>query len=274
MANYFVGDLQGCYYELRRLLDKVAFDPSQDTLWCVGDLVARGPDSLATLEYLYQLGNSVKTVLGNHDLHLMALAAGIKKRNPKDKLDLLLDSPQLPEYIDWLRQQPLMRYLPKHQLIMTHAGVPPQWNIDTLIAQTNKVSQALQQEDYISELIAKMYHDKQAYWHDELSEFEKLRYTIDALTRMRFLHDDGSLNFNCKQPPELCDDPSLQPWFKWDSEIKDTNRLIFGHWAALMGETNDPNVIALDTGCVWGGQMTLWHLETCEKITQKRLKKV
>ncbi|WP_133405839.1 symmetrical bis(5'-nucleosyl)-tetraphosphatase [Parashewanella tropica] len=274
MANYFVGDIQGCYHELRLLLDKVAFNPSFDTLWCAGDLVARGPDSLSTLEYLYELEDSVKPVLGNHDLHLLALAAGEKKRNPKDKLDALLESSQLPKLIEWVRAQPLMRYLPEHKLVMTHAGIPPQWDMETLQLQSDKVSTALQREDYISALISKMYHDKQSYWHDDLPEFEKLRFTIDALTRMRFLHADGSLNFNCKQPPESCEDPLLSPWFQWHSPIKSENRVIFGHWAALMGETNDQNAIALDTGCVWGGVMTLWHLETGEKITQKRLKKV
>lgn len=272
MAKYFVGDIQGCYTELRQLLDVVSFNPSVDELWAVGDLVARGPDSLATLEYLYHLDNSAKVVLGNHDLHLLALAAGVKKRNSKDRLELLLASPQLPKLIDWLRQQPLVRYLPEEKVIMTHAGVPPQWDLAILLNQTQQVSDVLKSDDYIASLISKMYHNKQSHWHDGLNQFEKLKFTIDALTRMRFLYQDGSLDFSCKLPPSLGYREGLTPWFEFPSRLLPENTLVFGHWAALMGEVQDNNLKALDTACVWGGYMTLWHLETNEKFTQKRLK--
>ncbi|RYV00615.1 bis(5'-nucleosyl)-tetraphosphatase [Shewanella sp. OPT22] len=272
MSKYFVGDIQGCYQELRLLLEAVDFNPSKDELWAVGDLVARGPDSLATLEYLYGLENSAKVVLGNHDLHLLALAAGVKKRNPKDLLDPLLDSPHLPKLVDWIRQQPLVRYLPEHNVIMSHAGVPPQWGLETLLFQSNEVSDALKSEMYIESLISKMYHNKQSRWHDGLSDFDKLKFTIDALTRMRFLHQDGSLDFNCKLPAAQGHLEGLKPWFEVNSKLRDKNTLVFGHWAALIGKVPHSQLIALDTGCVWGGVMTLWHLETNEKFTQKRLK--
>ncbi len=272
MAKYFVGDIQGCYQELRRVLDAVDFNPSIDELWAVGDLVSRGPDSLSTLEYLYRLDNSAKVVLGNHDLHLLALAAGIKKRNQKDLLDPLLDSPKLPKFIDWVRQQPLVRYLPERNLIMTHAGVPPHWDLQTLLHQADEVSQALKSDDYIESLISKMYHNKQSRWHDGLTHFEKLKFTIDALTRMRFLYQDGSLDFSCKLPPSQGYHEGLAPWFEFPGHLLSQHTLVFGHWAALMGRVEEDNIKALDTGCVWGGNLTLWCPETNEKFTQKRLK--
>ena len=272
MSKYFVGDIQGCYRELRLLLDIVDFNPSRDELWAVGDLVARGPDSLSTLEYLYSLEDSAKVVLGNHDLHLLALASGVKKRNPKDLLDPLLDSPQLPKLINWVRQQPLVRYLPKQKLIMTHAGVPPQWDIDTLLFQAENVADVLKSEEYIEAIISRMYHNKQSQWHDDLTDFKKLKFTIDALTRMRFLHRDGSLDFHCKLQVEQGRLEGLRPWFEFSNKLIVENTLVFGHWAALMGEVPKTNLQALDTGCVWGGLMTLWQLETNEKFTQKRLK--
>ncbi|MCL1076677.1 symmetrical bis(5'-nucleosyl)-tetraphosphatase [Parashewanella spongiae] len=271
MAHYFVGDVQGCFLELNALLNKVDFNPSKDQLWSVGDLVARGPDSLATLRFFHQLGESAKVVLGNHDLHLLALAAGIKKPNPKDQLQSLLDAHDLPMLTDWLRQQPLVRELPQYHVLMSHAGIPPQWDLNTLRAQSSAVSAALQSNDYVEQIISRMYHSKPAQWHQCGSSFEKLLFSIDGLTRMRYLHRDGSLNFSCKQPPELCTDNSLVPWYQASSELRNNHTLVFGHWAALMGNVPQQNLQALDTGCVWGGNMTLWHIETNEKITQKKL---
>ncbi|MBE8167350.1 MAG: symmetrical bis(5'-nucleosyl)-tetraphosphatase [Shewanella sp.] len=272
MANYFVGDVQGCFLELQLLLNKVDFNPSIDQLWAVGDLVARGPDSLATLRFFHQLGDSAKVVLGNHDLNLLALAAGIKKPNPKDYLQPLLDADDLPILTNWLRQQPLVRELPEFNVIMTHAGIPPQWDLNTLRIQSSIVSAALQADDYVEQVISKMYHTKPTHWNHCESDFEKLLFSIDALTRMRYLHLDGSLNFDCKVPPELCQDSSITPWYQVSSELKSKHTLVFGHWAALMGQVSNDNLQALDTGCVWGGDLTLWHLETNEKITQKKLK--
>ncbi|MGB0893718.1 MAG: symmetrical bis(5'-nucleosyl)-tetraphosphatase [Parashewanella sp.] len=272
MANYFVGDVQGCFTELQRLLETVDFSASRDTLWAVGDLVARGPDSLETLRFFHSLGESGKVVLGNHDLHLLALAAGVKKSNPKDLLDQLLQAADLPMLIDWLRKQPLMRHIPEHNIIVSHAGLPPHWDLANLIEQSNNVSSVLQADDYIEQLIAQMYHTKQAIWSDELSNFEQMRYCIDALTRMRFLHQDGSLNFSCKLAPEHCTDGDLLPWYQWPNPLQQTHTIVFGHWAALMGNVPSNKIKALDTGCVWGGDMTLWHLESDKKINQKRLK--
>jgi bis(5'-nucleosyl)-tetraphosphatase (symmetrical) len=271
MARYFVGDIQGCFNELKALLDKVAFNPSTDELWAVGDLVARGSQSLETLRFLQSLEDSAKVVLGNHDLHLLALHGGIKQPNPNDKLDALLQAPDIHSLVDWVRMQPLMRYLPEHKLIMTHAGVPPLWDLRLLQQEAQEVSQALQQSDYLESLIAHMYIDEPAYWNSQLIGLPRLRYCINALTRMRYVHLDGKLDFQCKLPPKDCLDPALVPWFTLDSPLKNYTR-VFGHWAALMGNTQQGNLHALDTGCCWGEHLTLWHLEKNEKIEQRKLK--
>jgi bis(5'-nucleosyl)-tetraphosphatase (symmetrical) len=273
VAHYFVGDVQGCFTELQKVLEKVDFNPSQDELWAVGDLVARGPDSLATLRFFKSLGDSAKTVLGNHDLHLMAIHGKLKRDKPSDNLKALLKADDINELIDWLRQQPLMRELPEQQLIMTHAGVPPQWSLETLRQESALVSHALKQDDYLEALISQMYTDSAERWEPTALGIARLRFCINALTRMRYLYVDGHLNFDCKQPPQDCTDPQLRPWYEYTSPLRQSHTLVFGHWAALMGNVNDKKLKALDTGCCWGEHLTLWHLEKDQKITQKRLKK-
>ncbi len=271
MAHYFVGDIQGCFDELKLLLAKVDFNPAKDELWAVGDLVARGHGSLQTLRYLKSLEGSAKVTLGNHDLHLLALHGKLKRANPKDNLAELLAADDVSNLIDWLRQQPLVQTLPSHNIIMTHAGVPPQWNLTTLQTEALAVSNALKENDYLNSLIAKMYTEAPDLWDSKSKGLPRLRYCINALTRMRYLHPDGSLDFGCKKP--IKDKNSgLTPWFEFDSELKDNHTLVFGHWAALMGVTQQDNVLALDTGCCWGEYMTLWHAETNEKIIQQKLK--
>jgi bis(5'-nucleosyl)-tetraphosphatase (symmetrical) len=267
MAHYFVGDIQGCFTELELLLQKVGFNPSIDELWAVGDLVARGPDSLATLRYLKSLGNSAKLVLGNHDLHLLAVQGRLKTANPKDKLNELLAADDIKLLIDWLREQPLAQYLPEHNIVMTHAGVPPQWDLKRLTIEAEQVSQALKRSDYLESLIANMYINEPVLWHEDLIGIERHRYCINALTRMRYLHLDGSLEFNCKLPPQDNHDAKLKPWFRFDSLTSEKIK-VFGHWAALMGETHVERTQALDTACCWGAHLTLWQVENNEKITQ------
>ncbi|WP_394206019.1 symmetrical bis(5'-nucleosyl)-tetraphosphatase [Shewanella waksmanii] len=273
MATYFVGDIQGCFDELIAVLAKVDFNASKDELWAVGDLVARGPGSLQTLQYLHDLGDSAKVVLGNHDLHLMAVYNGIKRANPKDNLQQLLTAPNITTLIDWLRLQPLYRYDAQSQLIMSHAGVPPHWDLAKLQQQANSVSQVLQSKDYLQQLIVHMYGDAIDHDQGDLSELSQHIYCINALTRMRYLHQDGRLDFACKTPPSDVNDPRLTPWFEHPSLTHPKFTLVFGHWAALMGKVQQPGLQALDTGCCWGEHLTLWHKEADQKITQKRLKK-
>ena len=273
MANYFVGDIQGCFDELQLLLAKVEFNPSRDILWAVGDLVARGSGSLPTLRYFKQLDGSARVVLGNHDLHLLAVAAKIKRANPKDQLDALLASSDLNSLIGWLRIQPLFQELPERNIIMSHAGIPPQWDLTTLRSESKQVSDALISPDYIQALISKMYGSDVNNWDPKADQLQRQIYCINALTRMRFLHRDGKLEFDSKMSPSACKDPALTPWFKFDGIINQTHTLIFGHWAAIMGEVGRQDVHALDTGCCWGEHLTLWHLESNQKITQNKLKK-
>ncbi|ADN77562.1 Bis(5'nucleosyl)-tetraphosphatase, ApaH [Ferrimonas balearica DSM 9799] len=269
MANYFVGDIQGCYDELRRLLDKVHFDPSQDTLWACGDLIARGPDSLSVLRLMREMGPAGQTVLGNHDLHLLAVAAGIKKYKPRDRVDPLLAAPDLPELVDWLRQQPLLHELPQQKLLLTHAGLPPHWDLDTARARAKAVSKTLKGKRYL-DFIGQMYGEKPDDDRDLDDEVQRQTYTVNALTRMRFLHLDGRLDFASKLGPD--DERELVPWFRFPGHtLLQTHRLVFGHWAALMGRTQNANAIALDTGCCWGNHMTLWCLEDNQRHYQTAL---
>ncbi|MBB1268674.1 symmetrical bis(5'-nucleosyl)-tetraphosphatase [Shewanella sp. SR44-3] len=270
MAHYFVGDIQGCFAELELLLQKVGFNPSIDELWAVGDMVARGPDSLKTLRYLKSLESSAKLVLGNHDLHLLAVQGKLKSANPKDNLGELLAATDLNILISWLRELPLVQFLPEYNIVMTHAGVPPQWDLTRLTIEAEQVSQALKRSDYLESLIAHMYINGPAQWSETLSDIDRLRYCINGLTRMRYLHRDGSLEFDCKLPPQDNLNTNITPWFTFKSATSNQTK-VFGHWAALMGQTGVNDIKALDTGCCWGEHLTLWQVENNEKITQTKL---
>ncbi|WP_299490772.1 symmetrical bis(5'-nucleosyl)-tetraphosphatase [uncultured Shewanella sp.] len=270
MANYYIGDIQGCFDELTLLLDKVNFNPSKDTLWLVGDLIARGPKSLETLNFVKSLDNAAHCVLGNHELHFLAVHAGFHQVNPKDNLGTLLTNKHINQLVDWLREQPLCHINTKQHIIMTHAGIPPMWSLDTLITQTQAVSQQLTSSDYLK-LIKSMYRNDINQWHDNLTQSEQAIYTINALTRMRYLHADLSLDFHEKSSPHDNSDIKLTPWFTHQPALAQDYTLIFGHWASLMGDVNNTHYKALDTGCCWGNYLTLWHQETNEHIIQKNL---
>ncbi len=270
MAHYFIGDIQGCFEGLQRALAEVDFNSSKDTLWLTGDLIARGSDSLSTLKFLYKNQDSIKTVLGNHDLHLLAVANGLKKANLKDLLQPLLTAPKLDKYLDWLRHQPLIQSLPKKQGFMTHAGLPPHWNSKKAVKWATRVSEILQSADY-THFLADMYGNKPNNWQQCNTEQEKLRFTVNALTRMRFCTIDGCLDFSQKGSPEKLEEPysknnpqGLMPWFDFQPERFDNMTWVFGHWASLMGETNNSNIIALDTGYVWGNYLTVMKFKTRE----------
>lgn len=258
MAHYIVGDLQGCATELKQLLAQVNFNPKLDSLWCVGDLVARGPASLECLQVIRDLGNAAKVVLGNHDLNLLAVILGVRSAHPSDRLQAILDLPKTEqlEWLDWLRQQPLMR---QHQnLVISHAGVYPWWSIAKAQALALEVENQLQQADHaeLTELFEKMYGNTPNRWDDDLTGVERTRFIINAFTRMRYVEADGALNFSFKGPPHSRHRPQqLVPWFELWPVTEQT--LVFGHWAALHGETLRDDVIGLDTGCVWGQQLTL-----------------
>jgi bis(5'-nucleosyl)-tetraphosphatase (symmetrical) len=266
VADYFIGDIQGCYAGLLASLAEVDFNPSKDTLWLTGDLVARGEDSLSTLKYLYNQQDSVKTVLGNHDLHLLAVANNIKKVNEKDRLGPLLKAKKLPKYLDWIRHQPLIQRLPQEAGYMSHAGLAPNMSIKKALKWDKKVRDNLASEDYVS-FLPLMYGNRPNVWDKSLSDEEKLTFTISALTRMRYCYDDGTLDFVNKCAPDKASKAQgLMPWFEHQPERFDGMKWVFGHWASLMGKTGRSNIIGLDTGYVWGGQLSILHWQTGEII--------
>ncbi|MGJ8690937.1 MAG: symmetrical bis(5'-nucleosyl)-tetraphosphatase [Thalassotalea sp.] len=258
MALYLVGDIQGCYSELKALLKKVNFNPQTDQLWALGDIVARGPDSLKTVLFLKSLGKAFNMVLGNHDLHLLAIYHGIKKAKKSDKLESLLAAKELPEIIEWLVQMPLLLQTPDKQGYLSHAGISPQWTIKEAIANAKFAEKKLRSAK-LSKWLTIMYGEQPNDWLEIKSKEEKFRYVINAFTRMRFCYLDGSLEFKCKQ--DVNDAPEhLKPWFELTQALT-KKKWVFGHWASLLGKCNHNNVYATDTGCVWGNNLTLLRWE-------------
>jgi bis(5'-nucleosyl)-tetraphosphatase (symmetrical) len=264
MSTYVVGDIQGCYKPLKRLLEKVNFSEQFDALWCVGDLINRGPKSLDTLRLLRDMGDSATVVLGNHDLHFLAIYYGCAPQRSKDTLQKLLDAPDCEELSTWLRHKPLVHYdavatdFGIRNYLMVHAGVAPQWDLQTTLNLGAEVALALQSPNYL-EYFQNMYGDKPKRWKKKLSGYERLRVITNYFTRMRFCTEKGALNFQVKEG--LGSQPEgLHPWYELEQLTPET-RILFGHWAALEGKTSNDFVYALDTGCVWGRELTMLRLE-------------
>lgn len=256
MAIYAIGDIQGCYDEMRRLLDIVAFDPQRDQLWLVGDLVNRGTQSVEVLRYVRGLGNRAVAVLGNHDLHLLVVAAGVRKPHRGDTLDALLAAPDRDELLAWLRCQRLMHVDAGYAMV--HAGLLPQWNIKQALTLAHEVEAALQGPDH-DEFLHRMYGNEPAQWRDDLSGYDRLRVIVNAMTRLRLCTPDGVMEFSHKTG--LQDTPQgYLPWFDVPARASRDTPVLFGHWAAL-GLTLQPDVLGLDSGCVWGRQLTAVRLE-------------
>jgi len=257
---YAIGDIQGCYDALVRLLDKLNFS-SNDQLWVAGDLVNRGPQSLETLRLLKQLGPQVQAVLGNHDLHLLAVYHNRRHSKGKDTLDQVLNSQDSDELMHWLQQQPLLVTDPDGAYCMTHAGLPPCWSLAEARQYAAEV-EAVLRSDNAHNYFDNMYGNDPACWRPDLKGTERLRVITNYLTRMRFCQSDGSLNFSHKGSPENAP-TGFRPWYLFPRKARsdDTVNLIFGHWASLMGQTHLPHLFAIDTGCVWGNQLTALRLE-------------
>ena len=259
MATYAIGDIQGCFEPLQRLLDKVGFDARKDHLWIAGDLVNRGPQSLEVLRFLKQLGHRARCVLGNHDLHLLAVYYGKQKSKRNDTLDLILHAPDVDELMDWLRHQPLVQLDEARNWCMSHAGLPPQWSA----RKARKLSQeveAVLQGDAPERFFKAMYGNLPARWSSELQGINRLRAIVNYLTRMRFVDGMGSLELDSKEGLGTAPN-GFGPWFSHPQRKAANTRLLFGHWAALEGKVDVTNVFALDTGCVWGGKLTALRLE-------------
>lgn len=257
MAIYAIGDVQGCYEPLQRLLKKINFRPKKDQLWFVGDLVNRGPQSLETLRFIKSLGKSAITVLGNHDLHLIAMATNSTTKEHQS-LRPILEAPDCDELIDWLRHRPLLHYDKKLDTALVHAGIPPGWKIKTALKRAREVEAVLQQGDY-RKFLKSMYGNKPDQWSKALQGNERLRFIINAYTRMRYCDMDGRLDYDHKLAPGT-QPQGLYPWFNLPRKKSFSTRIVFGHWSTL-GYMQKKNFIALDTGCVWKGKLTAVRLD-------------
>lgn len=257
MATYAIGDIQGCFDSLQQLLAKCAFDPARDRLWLVGDLVNRGPRSLETLRFVKSLGEAALTVLGNHDLYLLMVAeGGAKARGKDDTLQAILDAPDCGELLDWLRRQPLCHVEGDYCLV--HAGLLPQWSIKKARKLAREVEAALQGEQY-REFVANMWGSQPDRWSDDLAGWPRLRAIVNAMTRMRFCSAEGVMEFKVKG--ELANAPAgYMPWFDVPGRKSEKSILVTGHWSALGFRLSD-NMLALDSGCLWGGHLTAVRLE-------------
>ncbi|WP_119393396.1 symmetrical bis(5'-nucleosyl)-tetraphosphatase [Salinibius halmophilus] len=261
MARYAVGDLQGNLTPLKQLLAIVDFQFGKDELWLVGDIVNRGPESLASLEFVMQHDHCMQMVLGNHDLSLLAKAHGHGKPSKKDTIDEILNAPKRNKLFDFLYQQPLAHASDTY--LMVHAGLPPVWSDQQLIDYSVEVSSVLQSKKQRAQYFDNMYGNTPDTWHEQLSGWERLRLITNYCTRMRFCDAQGKLEFAHSGSPD-CAPEGFAPWFSWPNP-KRQRQIVFGHWAALMGATGHSEIIGLDTGYVWGNQLTLIDLDSKQR---------
>lgn len=256
MATYAIGDIQGCFGAFSRLLEYCRFDAAVDRLWLVGDLVNRGPRSLETLRFVRDLGTSAVTVLGNHDLSLLMAAEGFGKRGKGDTFDDVLNAPDREDLLHWLRHQPLCHI--EGEFCLVHAGLLPQWTTVRARALAAEVEAALRAPDW-REFMAHMWGSEPAAWRDDLQGWPRLRVIVNAMTRMRFCTPDGVMDFHSKG--EIDNAPEgFVPWFEAPDRRSADTVLVTGHWSAL-GLKILPNLLALDSGCLWGGPLTAVRLE-------------
>jgi bis(5'-nucleosyl)-tetraphosphatase (symmetrical) len=261
VTRYAIGDVQGCDEELRALLQRLKFSADRDQLWFVGDLVNRGPGSLATLRFIRSLGANAVVVLGNHDLHLLALSAGAHRRRKSDTLDEVLAAADRDALLEWLITRPLAHA--EGNDLMVHAGLVPQWSVSLAVTLAAEVSAALRKTP--RELFTNMYGDEPDRWDPALSGGDRLRFIINVLTRLRLCTADGRIDVALKgRPPS---EPSaLRPWFEHEARVSRGTRIVFGHWSAL-GLVQRAGVVGLDTGCVWGGALSALNLDVPSPVS-------
>lgn len=268
MALYAVGDVQGCLEALQDLLDLIRFDPAHDRLWFAGDLVARGPDSLGVLRLVRSLGTAAETVLGNHDLHLLAAHYGLSKPKARDLTQPIFAAADRDELMEWIRQRPLCLEDATQDCILTHAGIPPGWSRKQTRKRAREVEIALQGPE-IESFLGDMYGNEPAIWSNDLEGTTRLRVITNFLTRMRLVDSNGRMDFVYKE--DLTSIPEgLQPWFSLPNPALETGQVLFGHWAAIAGTTGNPRVIGLDTGCVWGGCLTAYRVDDGKSFSSRR----
>ena len=261
MAIYAIGDIQGCYDELQQLLEKINYKDDRDQIWFTGDLVNRGPKSLQTLRLIRAMGSNAIVVLGNHDLHLLATAYDHLKPGKKDTLDDILQAPDKEELLDWLRSKPLIHIDDQLDLAMVHAGLHPDWPVETARSLAHEVESILRSDRHIT-FYKHMYGDKPHTWSNKLDGWARLRFITNTLTRMRYCDDNGKVSLSAKGAPGT-QPKGLHPWFEIKTRRSKNSRIIFGHWSTLALVEDYPfnNVYPLDTGCLWGGRLTAMRID-------------
>ncbi len=263
MSTYAIGDLQGCYSELQDLLDKINFDETNDQLWFVGDLVNRGPNSLKCLQFVKSLGSNARTVLGNHDLHLLAITNGVRTPHRKDTVDEILKADDSKKLLKWLRNRPLLVNDSELNYTMIHAGLPPQWSLEKAKELAQETESLLQSKQF-NNFIHNMYGDQPDTWSDNLKDDDRYRYIINCFTRIRYVQENGKLNLKEKASPGS-QNKVLTPWYALPERKTKKDKIIFGHWSTVhLGNENNfkqYKVYPLDTGCLWGGTLTAMRLE-------------
>ena len=262
--NYVIGDVQGCFEALKALLKEIKFDADRDFIWFAGDLVARGENSIAALRFIKKLAEqgAAATVLGNHDLTLLAYARGIKPVKEKDNVRDVIDAIDSDDLIDWLRKQPLCLF-PNEQTILTHAGIPNIWSAEKTAQLAQEVEAIIAHDDFdvLDDFLKEMFGKEPALWSDQLQGHERIRCIVNYLTRMRLTDAEGRLEYSFK---DALDDPmpeGFKPWFEFESQAAQTHQILFGHWAALNGKTISNKIQNVDGGCVWGNQLMAFRLE-------------
>ncbi|WP_421855667.1 symmetrical bis(5'-nucleosyl)-tetraphosphatase [Marinomonas sp.] len=265
MATYVIGDLQGCLAPLMQLLKQIQYKPDQDKLWFAGDIINRGEESLETLRFIKSLGNNATVVLGNHDLHLLAVSHGYGKLKRGDTLTEVLTAGDRDDLMNWLRNQPLFHYDEQLNTVMTHAGIPPCWDLKQAQALAQEVEDKLK-SDSVDEFFAAMYGNKPNVWSDDLTGLDRLRAITNYLTRMRFCDENSKLDLESKEGINTAT-KGYAPWFNYPTKVPENCHIVFGHWAALEGNTQKERIHALDTGCVWGGSLTALRLEDRQRFS-------
>lgn len=267
--QYIIGDLQGCFSALQALKDALAFDEQQDCLYFAGDLVARGEDSLNTLREVKQLADlgAARTVLGNHDLNLLAVWRGFQKIKDKDRTQPIFDASDCDVLLNWLRKQPLLLQ-PTAGSVVAHAGIPPVWTLQQASQYAREVEKVISGElDDLDAFLSHMYGSQPDVWQEHLSGYERWRVITNYFTRMRLCDENGRLEFDFKDDLSAPMPEGFKPWFEWPDQLENQTQLFFGHWAALQGKSISPHIHALDGGCVWGGQLIAYRLEDKQFFT-------
>lgn len=268
MSTYVIGDVQGCFQELLALVDRIHFKPGEDTLWFTGDLVNRGPQSLEVLRWVKNLGTSAVTVLGNHDLHLLAVIHNENQLKPQDTLGPILAAPDRLVLAEWLRHRPILHYDAHYAHVLVHAGLAPEWDLITAQTLAREIEVTLRSTiPTYTAFLTELYGNEPDRYDPLLTGNDRLRCLTNYFTRLRYLTSDGRLLLNLKKPPTEVQPTEGIPWFRYPQRQWENTHIVFGHWAALMGETQSTSVHAVDTGCVWGHRLTALRLEDQQRFS-------